>query len=59
MNARLAHPGNSREKTMKKIATVIGIVLAVCAGYAISHSGGLDKYGCHKDHKNGDYHCHK
>lgn len=44
---------------MKKIATVIGIVLAVCAGYAISHSGGLDKYGCHKDHKNGDYHCHK
>lgn len=22
------------------------------------HSGGTDKNGCHKDHKNGDFHCH-
>ena len=25
----------------------------------LSHGGGLDKYGCHKDNKNAGYHCHK
>lgn len=43
---------------MKKVATIIGIALALFAGYVVSHPGGLDKYGCHKDHKTGDYHCH-
>ncbi|WP_428414425.1 YHYH domain-containing protein [Methylibium sp.] len=43
---------------MKKIAAVIGVVLAMFAGYAISHGGGLDKNGCHTDHQNGGYHCH-
>lgn len=43
----------------KKIAAIIGVALAVFAGYAISHGGGLDKNGCHTDHKNGDYHCHR
>lgn len=43
----------------KIIIAVVGAALAGLAGYAISHSGGLDKYGCHKDHSNGDYHCHK
>jgi hypothetical protein len=42
----------------KTLLTAIAIVLATAAGWAISHSGGTDKYGCHKDHKNGDYHCH-
>jgi hypothetical protein len=44
---------------MKKIA--IAAILAVLGfgGYAISHSGGLDQAGCHKDHSNGDYHCHR
>lgn len=23
------------------------------------HGGGLDRYGCHKNHKTGDYHCHR
>lgn len=45
---------------MKKLlfAAIAG-ALTLVGGYAISHSGGLDKYGCHTDHKNGDYHCHK
>lgn len=38
---------------------VLAVVLAGAAGSAISHGGGLDKYGCHKDHKTGDYHCHR
>lgn len=25
---------------------------------AKGHSGGTDKYGCHTNHKTGDYHCH-
>lgn len=45
---------------MKKIIG-IGVVLATAlwGGYAISHSGDLDKFGCHTDHKKGDYHCHR
>lgn len=43
---------------MKKIAVVVGVVLAIVGGIAVSHPGGLDKYGCHRDHKTGDYHCH-
>lgn len=52
MNARLAQAANSGEMTMKKVATITGIALAVFAGYVVSHPGGLDKYGCHHDHKN-------
>lgn len=26
---------------------------------AKSHGGGLDKFGCHTNHKTGDYHCHR
>ncbi len=43
----------------KTIYAVIAVALAAVAGVAISHGGGLDKSGCHKDHKNGDYHCHR
>lgn len=50
--------GQPREREVKKVATIIGIALALFAGYVVSHPGGLDKYGCHKDHKTGDYHCH-
>jgi hypothetical protein len=42
----------------KKILWAIGVALVAAGGYAISHPGGLDKFGCHRDHKNGDYHCH-
>lgn len=28
------------------------------ATVALAHGGGLDKNGCHTNHKTGDYHCH-
>ncbi|WP_409995334.1 YHYH domain-containing protein [Rhizobium leguminosarum] len=39
----------------------IALAAAVFAFSAISasgHGGGLDKNGCHTNHKTGDYHCH-
>ena len=33
--------------------------LAVLAGTAWAHSGGLNTEGCHNDRKNGGYHCHR
>lgn len=44
---------------MRKIGIAAAVALLTWAGYAVSHGGGLDQYGCHKDHKTGDYHCHK
>lgn len=26
---------------------------------AAAHGGGLDSYGCHRDNKAGQYHCHR
>ncbi len=43
---------------MKKIAAIVGVILALVAGVAIAHGGGLDRNGCHHDRKNGGYHCH-
>ncbi|MGO7438909.1 YHYH domain-containing protein [Rhizobium ruizarguesonis] len=33
-------------------------VFALSAASAFGHGGGLDKNGCHTNHKTGDYHCH-
>lgn len=41
------------------IYAIVAVALSGVGGYAISHSGGLDKYGCHHDRKNGGYHCHR
>jgi hypothetical protein len=43
---------------MKHIRILTLILLAAVTGLAIAHSGGTDKYGCHKNHKTGVYHCH-
>jgi hypothetical protein len=43
----------------KTILAIIAVALCAIGGYAVSHGGGLDKYGCHTDHKHGDYHCHR
>lgn len=39
--------------------TIVIITLALGAGVAMAHGGGLDQYGCHHDRKNGGYHCHR
>ncbi|MBT2334383.1 YHYH domain-containing protein [Variovorax paradoxus] len=41
---------------MKKIAALIAVL---CLSFgALAHSGGTDKNGCHRDHRNGGSHCH-
>lgn len=50
----------SKETIMKKIIVAgLAVAGALFAGLAVSHSGGLDKFGCHKDSTTGVYHCHK
>lgn len=29
------------------------------ASLAFAHGGGLDRNGCHTNHKTGEYHCHR
>ena len=46
---------------MKRAAIFLLAVLcltAISIDIAHTHSGGLDKYGCHNDRKRGGYHCH-
>ncbi|WP_425504945.1 YHYH domain-containing protein [Rhizobium indicum] len=43
--------------TFAKIA-LAAAVFAFSPISASGHGGGLDKNGCHTDHKTGDYHCH-
>ena len=38
-------------------ALAVGVVMASLPTWA--HSGGLDRFGCHGEGKNGGYHCHK
>ncbi|MBX4895430.1 MULTISPECIES: YHYH domain-containing protein [Rhizobium] len=33
-------------------------VLALSSASVFAHGGGLDRNGCHTNHKTGDYHCH-
>jgi hypothetical protein len=42
----------------RAVIAILAIAGLALGGFAVSHSGGVDKNGCHKDHKNGDYHCH-
>jgi hypothetical protein len=55
---------------MKRIALVVLLCVALVASLAlterlinpqavIAHGGGLDRYGCHRDNKAGNYHCHR
>lgn len=39
-------------------AAFIALVITLAAGWVHAHSGGTDAYGCHRNHKTGDYHCH-
>ena len=33
--------------------------LVIASQVAAAHGGGLNAEGCHHDHKNGGYHCHR
>ena len=49
---------------MKRIGLVILLCFAFVASLAlterlIAHGGGLDRYGCHRNNKAGNYHCHR
>jgi hypothetical protein len=55
---------------MKRIALVILLCAALVASLAltgrlinpqavIAHGGGVDRYGCHRKNKAGNYHCHR
>jgi len=39
-------------------AAVLFAGMVLLSGQASAHSGGLNKEGCHNNHKTGDYHCH-
>lgn len=48
---------NDGEQKMKnKVIAIFALMLF--SGLAVAHSGGTDRYGCHKNHKTGVYHCH-
>lgn len=44
---------------MKLLSFSVFMFLAISAGSAFAHGGGLDSYGCHNDRKHGGYHCHR
>ena len=43
---------------MKKAIAIAVLALIASTSTALAHSGGTDKNGCHRDHKNGGRHCH-
>ncbi|MBY2934473.1 YHYH domain-containing protein [Rhizobium leguminosarum] len=43
-------------KMLKIALAATAITLSSVSAFA--HGGGLDKNGCHTNHKTGDYHCH-
>jgi hypothetical protein len=43
---------------MYKILTIVTFSLLL-SNAAFSHSGRTDSSGCHYDHQNGGYHCHR
>lgn len=43
-----------------RFSLLLALLLTVHATSAATpHPGGLDAYGCHHDHQQGDYHCHQ
>lgn len=53
-----------RLHTIPRRAPILGAALMLVAAClapaaAFAHGGGLDRNGCHTNHKTGDYHCHR
>ncbi len=46
-------------KHLKHHSRWIGLALMAVSSVALSHGGRLNKEGCHNDHRNGTYHCHR
>jgi hypothetical protein len=46
------------EVRMNRLTKIAAAVLALSSTELVAHPGGLDSAGCHKDRRNGDYHCH-
>lgn len=40
------------------LRSAVSGALALAAGTALAHGGGLNAEGCHNDRKRGGYHCH-
>lgn len=47
------------KRILMKTKLIVALAMAAVPAAALPHSGGTDKYGCHKNHKTGEYHCHK
>ena len=43
---------------IRTIQSLSFLTLWASAGASLAHGGGLDRYGCHNDNRNGGYHCH-
>lgn len=46
-------------KHVKHLFRWTGLALMAVSSVALSHGGRLNKEGCHNDHRNGTYHCHR
>lgn len=44
---------------MRRLALPIAYLALLAFGDVSAHGGGLNKDGCHKNRKTGDYHCHR
>ena len=44
---------------MKSVWILAASCVALSAGSATAHPGGLNAEGCHNDRRNGGYHCHR
>lgn len=45
---------------MRTVLAIIALAASLgTAGGAYAHGGGLNKDGCHTNHKTGEYHCHR
>jgi hypothetical protein len=57
-SGRTSAPTRTVENQGEIMKIIIAIALALSSAAAMAHGGGLDKNGCHTNHKTGDRHCH-
>lgn len=47
-----------RDPAMRLWTFLVGCVAIPASSTVYAHGGGLNRDGCHHNHKTGDYHCH-